>query len=221
MILIVNKDSQDYIPKIGDVYIGRSSALGNPWSHIPNSRAEFAAKSRAEAIQKYSSWIKDQEGEVSDLLFKISGLNRRGVCRLVCHCLPLPCHGKAVREESWRRFGMRVGVIGSRSFRDKDFIFKTLDEAYDKFPYFSEIVSGGASGPDTFGEKWAESRGIPKKIFVPDWLNLGKAAGFIRNRQIVENCDCIFAFWKDESRGTAHSIGLAKQLGIPVKIFKS
>lgn len=219
MIVLTNKND-NYVPRYGDFYIGRGSCLGNPWSHIPNSKAEFAASSRAEAIAHYKEWLPNQTShEVNNALSQINSFNRAGVCRLVCYCTPLPCHGTAIREEVWRRFGIRVAVIGSRAFRNREKVFSTLDEALAKFPYFSEIVSGGASGPDTFGEQWAKSNGIKTTIHVPDWLNQGKAAGFIRNQLIVKGADIIFAFWDGKSKGTAHSINLAKELKIPVKII--
>lgn len=219
MIVLVNKNDE-YIPRSCDVYIGRGSALGNPWSHLPNSKAEFAAKSRADAVDKYKSWISGQSSpEVVEQLSRINKLNLAGECRLVCYCAPLPCHGTAVRQEVWKRYGMRVGVIGSRAFRNKKLVFSTLNDALDRFPHFSTIISGGASGPDTFGEQWALSVGIPTRIHIPDWLNQGKAAGFIRNKKIVEDSDVIFAFWDGKSKGTAHSISLAKERKIPVKII--
>lgn len=219
VIKILNKNN--YIPKSGDFYIGRSSVLGNPYSHLPNSRAEFVVSNRAEAILKYREWLAGQSSpEIEKILYDIGTANLKGEARLVCHCVPLPCHGQVVREEVWKLTGFRVGVIGSRTVKDKDLIFKTLDSAFEKFPHFTKIVSGGAKGADSLGEAWGIERGIECQLFHPDWLNHGKAAGFIRNKLIVQNCDVIFAFQKDNSRGTQHSIDYAKEIGVPVKLLK-
>ena len=45
-----------------------------------------------------------------------------------------------------------------------------------------------------------------------------KGAGVIRNRQIVDHCDQVIAFWDGKSRGTKSSIDYAKKLGKPVLI---
>ena len=111
---------------------------------------------------------------------------------------------------------MRVAVIGSRSFNDYDLMKKTLDEIKD----ISLIVSGGAKGADSFGESYARAKGINTLIFIPDWEKHGKAAGFIRNKDIVKNSNMIVAFWDGESRGTKNSIDMAEKLGKKVIVVK-
>lgn len=69
-----------------DVYIGRGSKWGNPFSHNPRSRARFITATREEAISKYEEWIKTQEYLLShlwELRGKILG----------CYCKPKACHG--------------------------------------------------------------------------------------------------------------------------------
>jgi len=46
---------------------------------------------------------------------------------------------------------------------------------------------------------------------LPDWNKFGKATGFIRNQQIVDACDVVLAFWYGKSKGTEHTISLAKK----------
>jgi hypothetical protein len=76
----------------------------------------------------------------------------------------------------------------------------------------SVIVSGGANGADSLGEKYANENKIEKDIYYPDWAKHGKAAGFIRNKLIIENADMVIAFWDQKSRGTRNSIGIAHEL---------
>lgn len=62
-----------------DVYIGRPSKWGNPFSIGKDG-------SREEVISKYEEWIKTQDDLMSDieeLRWKILG----------CWCSPKPCHG--------------------------------------------------------------------------------------------------------------------------------
>lgn len=110
---------------------------------------------------------------------------------------------------------MRIAIIGSRSFDNYKLVVETL------LPYKSRItviVSGGARGADTLGEKWAIENGIETLIFPADWQAHGRKAGYIRNETIVKNCDGIIAFWDGVSRGTAHSLTLANTYGKPINL---
>lgn len=69
-----------------DVYIGRPSEFGNPYSHKEGTLAEFKTKTRSEAIQKCKEWVIQQP----ELLLKIRALKDK---TLGCWCKPLACHG--------------------------------------------------------------------------------------------------------------------------------
>lgn len=104
---------------------------------------------------------------------------------------------------------MKVGVIGSRSFDD----YKRLETLLDGLLYslkFTTIVSGGAPGADTLGERYADKRKLNKIIHKPDWNKHGMAAGFERNTLIVDDSDLIIACWDLESGGTKDSFDKAK-----------
>lgn len=103
---------------------------------------------------------------------------------------------------------MKLAIIGSRTFDNYDLLKNILE------PYKSEIsliISGGAKGADKLGEKWAEENNIKTLIFLADWEQYGKKAGFIRNHDIIKNCEGVLAFWDGKSKGTAHSLELAKK----------
>ena len=72
--------------------------------------------------------------------------------------------------------------------------------------HVTEIVSGLAKGPDSFGKQWGEANGIPVKEFPADWNKLGKKAGFARNFEMARYADELVAFWDGKSRGTKHMI---------------
>lgn len=105
---------------------------------------------------------------------------------------------------------MKVAVVGSRTFNDFALLRKTLDTLY---PNISLIVSGGAKGADSFAERYAKEEGISTLIFKPDWKTHGKAAGFIRNKDIVEAADMVIAFWDGISKGTKNSMDHAEKMG--------
>lgn len=111
---------------------------------------------------------------------------------------------------------MMIGVIGSRTFNDYKLLSKVLD-LYKNFDYI--IVSGGANGADSLSEKYAKENNIKTNIYLPDWKKYGKSAGFIRNNDIVNNSDIIIAFWDGKSKGTKHSISLAKKQNKNVSVY--
>lgn len=112
---------------------------------------------------------------------------------------------------------MRIGVIGSRGFNDYELVCKELNPLINEVEM---IVSGGAKGADTLGEKWANENNIQTLIFKPDWNRWGKRAGFIRNTDIVANSDYVIAFWDGASPGTLSSIKLCEKSGRKIKIVK-
>jgi predicted Rossmann fold nucleotide-binding protein DprA/Smf involved in DNA uptake len=108
---------------------------------------------------------------------------------------------------------MNLAIIGSRTIAEINFenYIATMPTA---------VVSGAAVGIDTAAEQWAASKGIATKIFKPDYAKYGRIATFIRNQEIVKNCDALFAFWDGKSKGTLHAVNYAKKLGKEVKIFE-
>lgn len=109
---------------------------------------------------------------------------------------------------------MKVAVIGSRTFND----YQKLKDTLSKID-ISLVVSGGANGADKLGEQYANENNIPTKIFLPDWDKHGKRAGFIRNSDIINECELVVAFWDNESKGTKDSIDKAEKQGKKVLII--
>lgn len=75
------------------------------------------------------------------------------------------------------------------------------------------IISGGAKGADSLAKRYAIEHSIPIREHLPNWELHGKSAGYIRNKQIVDDCDFLVAFWNKKSKGTANSITLAEEAG--------
>lgn len=82
------------------------------------------------------------------------------------------------------------------------------------------IISGHAAGADTLGEHFAGERGLRCDVHPAAWEKYGKAAGYIRNREMAEQADALIAFWDGSSRGTAHMINLAKSKGLKVAVVR-
>jgi hypothetical protein len=82
-----------------DVYIGRPSRWGNPYSHLADSRATAVVDSRDKAIAAYRIhlWAQVRDGEVT--LEDLAELHGK---TLGCWCAPKACHGEVlVAAAAW------------------------------------------------------------------------------------------------------------------------
>jgi len=70
-----------------DVYIGRPSKWGNPFSHLEGTKAKFKVATREEAIQKYVEWLETQDELLACIKVELKGKV------LGCWCSPKACHG--------------------------------------------------------------------------------------------------------------------------------
>jgi len=115
---------------------------------------------------------------------------------------------------------MKLAIIGSRTFNDYDVLTIWADAAFYMFDNDDRvIISGGAKGADSLGKKFAQENKIEYLEFPADWDKHGKSAGFVRNQQIVDNCDMILAFWDGKSKGTKDTIDKARKAKKPTFII--
>jgi len=110
---------------------------------------------------------------------------------------------------------MKVAVIGSRTFNDYELVKETLTKLD-----ITLLVSGGAKGADSLGERYASENNITTLIFKPDWERHGRGAGMVRNTDIVKNSDIVVAFWDGSSKGTLDSIRKVEKLNKGLMIIK-
>jgi hypothetical protein len=105
----------------------------------------------------------------------------------------------------------RIAIVGSRDYPSQHLV--------ERFTYLIPrqwtIISGGARGVDKWAEETAKQWNRPIRVHKPQWGIYGKRAGFIRNNAIVRDSDIVVAFHHNNSRGTAHTISLAKYLSVP------
>ena len=106
---------------------------------------------------------------------------------------------------------MKLAIVGGRDFNDYDLLLETMGLFYEAHSSFDTLISGGAKGADSLGERWAIYWKIPIERYLPDWNKYGRAAGFIRNQDIVDACDMVLAFWDGKSRGTQDTIAKAQK----------
>jgi len=111
---------------------------------------------------------------------------------------------------------MRLAVIGSKEFHD----YQKLKSVLDEISGITTIVSGAAVGTDTMAARYAEDSSIKLLEFPPDHEKYGEEAKLVRDRQIVDNCDQIIAFWDGECAGTDYTINYAKKKDIQITIVE-
>ena len=114
----------------------------------------------------------------------------------------------------------KVIIASSRGFSN----YKLLKEKCNEYlrekrkEYNIIIISGGARGADTLGEKYAQDEGFSLEVFPANWNKFGKSAGFIRNEQMAEIADALIAFWDGKSHGTKHMIEIMENKKLLVRV---
>jgi len=116
---------------------------------------------------------------------------------------------------------MRILVCGSRAWTDELIIMRELAQFARAFGV-EVVIEGGASGADAIGKRAATKLDIPVLTFPADWKRHGRAAGPIRNKQMLDEGkpDQVLAFWDGRSRGTNNMIEISRSAGIPVKVVR-
>jgi hypothetical protein len=113
---------------------------------------------------------------------------------------------------------MKLAIIGSRNFIDYDNLKNTVLSIFF-IDSIDEIVSGGAKGADSLAERFSrEVLNKEPKVFPADWDKHGKAAGNIRNNDIIDYADEVIAFWdgRTERCGTYNAMALARKQNKPL-----
>ena len=115
---------------------------------------------------------------------------------------------------------MRVLVCGGRDYTERVYLFETLDRIASILKVDC-VIEGEARGADLMAREWAEFAGIPFEPYPADWKRLGKAAGMIRNRQMLKEGkpDLIVAFPTPGSVGTAGMVGLGRAAHVKVWVL--
>lgn len=109
---------------------------------------------------------------------------------------------------------MRVLITGGRDFSDRALLNKVLERLHAQHA-FTVLIHGDASGADRLSGEWAASKGIQVEARPADWKKHGRAAGPIRNSQMLdEKPELVIAF--PGGKGTADMVRKAKQAGLEV-----
>lgn len=113
----------------------------------------------------------------------------------------------------------KVLVCGSRTWTDR----ATIERVICGLERDTIIVHGAAKGADSLADDAASLWGLIRRPYPADWQKYGRAAGPIRNQEMLnkEDPDRVIAFrMPGESRGTDDMVRRARAVGIPVEIIE-
>jgi len=115
---------------------------------------------------------------------------------------------------------LKVLITGDRNWNNKTAIKRELS----KFPPETIIIHGGARGADKLAGEVAKELGFQVQEYPADWQKHGKAAGPIRNQEMLEKESpeyCIaFHFDLKQSKGTRDMVKRALRNKVFVKVVQ-
>lgn len=115
----------------------------------------------------------------------------------------------------------RVLICGDRDWTDEETIEKYIETLAPR----SMVIHGAYRGADLIAGRLADKHGHLVIPFRGKWGKYGRAAGSIRNTEMLDrgDPDLVIAFHDDieESKGTKDMIEQASERGIPYKIIPS
>jgi hypothetical protein len=114
----------------------------------------------------------------------------------------------------------RVIIAGSRTFSDYELLKdRMLYLLSNKDLSNVTILSGGARGADSLGERFAREHGCGLEVHRADWDRFGRSAGYKRNVEMAEaDANALIAFWDGSSLGTKHMIQISSDRGLQVRV---
>lgn len=118
-----------------------------------------------------------------------------------------------------------VIVCGDRNWTDRDYLYRTLNKIG-----INLVIHGGCRGADLMAQDWCKENLRLSYSLPADWAKHGKAAGPLRNAEMLEHLlryqadgftVKVIAFHRDieRSKGTKDMVAKARLAGVPVEIY--
>lgn len=115
---------------------------------------------------------------------------------------------------------MRVLICGGREFDDWAKFLDTMEDISDARDFDTNqpiiIIEGGAKGADFCARLFAKYCGWVHEPYPAEWNKYGKAAGGIRNQQMLDEGRPDFVVAFPGGSGTADMVRRAKAAGVEV-----
>lgn len=216
------------------VYIGRGTPLGNNWSHVPETDAQFRVGSREEAVGRYRQWLWQEMQRGNGPAFKaLETLKERAVAgeklSLACSCSPQLCHGDVIkaaiehlaqrdREQSLRQESpsQTIFVSGSRSI--KHLPAQVRDHLDRHITANSHILVGDAHGADSLVQQYLANAGYervtvfhigatPRNNYGFQTQQVAGTRQTDKDTYMATHANRGLAIWDGRSPGTEKNIG--------------
>jgi len=108
-------------------------------------------------------------------------------------------------------------VTGLRTCERKDLVYAEISKYISEIGGVDEIVSGGASGVDTYTKQYAQEHGIKYKEFAPDFQSHINAATFIRDSEMAEYATHLLVLSNGISKESKNLIAEARANKLQIK----
>lgn len=106
-------------------------------------------------------------------------------------------------------------VCGGRDYTDAARVTRILEAAQERLGV-DAIVQGGAEGVDRIAKEWAVHRHLQCDTYYAAWDLHGKAAGPIRNAEMLAKSEAEICFVFPGGKGTADMARRAEEAGLRV-----
>nr|QBK87633.1 MAG: DNA recombination-mediator protein A [Marseillevirus LCMAC201] len=114
---------------------------------------------------------------------------------------------------------MKILIAGSRNYTNRKKIHKVISALSQD----TVVVHGDCRGADKIAASVATKLQLTVECYPADWKQYGKAAGPIRNQQMLDDNNIekaiIFHECLEESKGTKDMLSRLKKKGISVDIY--
>lgn len=124
-------------------------------------------------------------------------------------------------NEKEQRQTYNVIIAGSRNFGNYEKLAASCDKILQETAVSRPVTvfSGGSTGTDRLGERYARERGYGLRVFPADWEQYGNSAGPVRNCRMAREADMVICFWNGLSKGTKHMISVARKEGLSLHVI--
>lgn len=111
---------------------------------------------------------------------------------------------------------MRILVTGGRNYHEDEVVFAALKAVRNIHHGSVTLIVGDASGADLYARRSGYGYGWNVRVFQADWETHGKAAGPIRNQQMIDDGQPHLCFAFPGGAGTNDCVKRCRAAGIPV-----
>lgn len=115
---------------------------------------------------------------------------------------------------------MKLIIAGTRTITSEAIVREALAWSLFDWADITLVLSGACTGVDIIGENIARNKRVRVQCFPAIWEEHGRAAGPIRNAEMVRQADGLLAVWDGGSRGTKDIIQKALDANLFVYVHR-